>query len=108
MSAKIADIHAIDFEREVVNSDKLVVVDFWAEWCGPCKMISPRLAEVASELPDKVKLAKVDVDAEPQLAQQFGISNIPTLLFIKGGKVVEQPVGAVGKKVIVTKINAHA
>ncbi len=108
MSTNVASIRATDFELEVVKSDKLVIADFWAEWCGPCKMIAPLLDEIARELPDKVKIVKVDVEAEPQLAQQFGIYNIPTLLFFKDGKVKEQVVGTVAKKVLVEKINAHA
>jgi thioredoxin 1 len=108
MSTNVASIRATDFELEVVKSDKLVIADFWAEWCGPCKMIAPLLDEIARELPDKVKIVKVDVESEPQLAQQFGIYNIPTLLFFKDGKVKEQVVGTVAKKVLVEKINAHA
>jgi thioredoxin 1 len=108
MSTNVAAVRSMDFEREVVQSDKLVIADFWAEWCGPCKMIAPLLDEVARELPDKVKIVKVDVEAEPQLAQQFGIYNIPTLLFFKDGKVREQVVGTVAKKVLLEKINSHA
>jgi thioredoxin 1 len=108
MSTNAVSIRATDFEQEVVKSDKLVIADFWAEWCGPCKMIAPLLDEIARELPDKVKIVKVDVEAEPQLAQQFGIYNIPTLLFFKDGKVKEQVVGTVAKKVLVEKINTHA
>ena len=108
MSINVAAIRSTDFEQEVVKSDKLVIADFWAEWCGPCKMIAPLLDEIARELPDKVKIVKVDVEAEPQLAQQFGIYNIPTLLFFKDGKVKEQVVGTVAKKVLLEKINAHA
>jgi thioredoxin 1 len=108
MSTNVASVRSVDFDQEVVKSDKLVIADFWAEWCGPCKMIAPLLDEIARELPDKVKIVKVDVEAEPQLAQQFGIYNIPTLLFFKDGKVKEQVVGTVAKKVLVEKINAHA
>ena len=108
MSTNVAAIRSTDFEQEVVKSDKLVIADFWAEWCGPCKMIAPLLDEVAKELPDKVKIVKVNVDNEQQLAQQYGIYNIPTLLFFKDGKVKEQVVGTVAKKVLLEKINAHA
>ena len=108
MSTSVAAVRSTDFETEVVKSSKLVVADFWAEWCGPCKMIAPLLDEIAREMPDKVKIVKVDVEAEPQLAQQFGVYNIPTLLFFKGGNVLEQVVGTVAKKVLVEKINAHA
>jgi thioredoxin 1 len=108
MSTNVSSIGAVDFDREVLKSDKLVVADFWAEWCGPCKMIAPLLDEIARELPDKVKIVKVNVDNEQQLAQQYGIYNIPTLLFFKGGAVREQVVGTAAKKVLVEKINAHA
>ncbi len=108
MSTNVSPVGALDFESEVLKADKLVVVDFWAEWCGPCKMIAPLLDEVAKEMPDKVKIVKVNVDNEQQLAQQYGIYNIPTLLFFKGGAVKEQVVGTAAKKVLVEKINAHA
>jgi thioredoxin 1 len=108
MSTHVSSISAIDFDREVIKSDKLVVADFWAEWCGPCKMIAPLLDEIAREMPDKVKIVKVNVETEPQIAQQYGIYNIPTLLFFKDGKVREQVVGTVAKKVLVEKINSHA
>ena len=108
MSTNVSSLGVGDFEREVLQSDKLVIVDFWAEWCGPCKMIAPLLDEVARELPDKVKIVKVNVDHEQQLAQQYGIYNIPTLLFFKGGSVREQVVGTAAKKVLLEKINAHA
>jgi thioredoxin 1 len=108
MSTNVSPVGALDFESAVVKSDKLVIVDFWAEWCGPCKMIAPLLDEVARELPDKVKIVKVNVDQEQDLAQQYGIYSIPTLLFFKGGTVSEQVVGSVPKKVLIEKINAHA
>jgi len=108
MSVNVSPVSALDFESEVLKSDKLVIVDFWAEWCGPCKMIAPLLDEVAKEMPDKVKIVKVNVDQEQQLAQQYGIYNIPTLLFFKQGTVREQVVGTAAKKVLVEKINAHA
>jgi thioredoxin 1 len=108
MSISASPVSAVDFDREVLQSDKLVIVDFWAEWCGPCKMIAPLLDEIARELPDKVKIVKVNVDQEQQLAQKFGIYNIPTLLFFKGGAVREQVVGTAAKKVLIEKINSHA
>jgi thioredoxin 1 len=108
MSTNVSPVGALDFESEVLKADKLVIVDFWAEWCGPCKMIAPLLDEVAKELPDKVKIVKVNVDQEQQLAQQYGIYNIPTLLFFKGGTVREQVVGTAAKKILVEKINSHA
>jgi thioredoxin 1 len=108
MSANASSVGAADFDREVIQADKLVIVDFWAEWCGPCKMIAPLLDELAREYPEKVKIVKVNVDHEQQLAQKFGIYNIPTLLFFKGGTVREQVVGSAAKKVLVEKINAHS
>ena len=107
MSTNVSSVGSGEFEAEVLKSDKLVIVDFWAEWCGPCKMIAPLLDEVAKELPDKIKIVKVNVDHEQQLAQEYGIYNIPTLLFFKGGTVCEQVVGTVAKKVLIEKINAH-
>ena len=107
MSANVSSVGALDFESEVLKSDKLVIADFWAEWCGPCKMIAPLLDEIAKELPTKVKIVKVNVDEEQQLAQQYGIYNIPTLLFFKGGAVLEQVVGTTAKKALVEKINSH-
>ena len=108
MSTNVSPVGSVDFDREVIQSDKLVIVDFWAEWCGPCKMIAPLLDEIARELSDKVKIVKVNVDQEQQIAQKFGIYNIPTLLFFKGGAVREQVVGTAAKKVLVEKINSHA
>jgi thioredoxin 1 len=108
MSTHVSSIGALEFEREVLGAKKLTIVDFWAEWCGPCKMIAPLLDEVAVEMADKVKIVKVDVDHEQQLAQQFNIYNIPTLLFFKDGKVCEQVMGTLPKKVLVEKINSHA
>jgi thioredoxin 1 len=107
MSTHVSSVGAADFDREVLQSDKLTIVDFWAEWCGPCKMIAPLLDEIARENPEKVKIMKVNVDSEQQLAQKFGIYNIPTLLFFKGGAVKETVVGTAAKKVLVEKINAH-
>jgi len=84
------------FEQEVIRSDVPVLVDFYADWCGPCKMIAPVLEEVAREIP-AAKVVKVDVDANPELASRYGISSIPTLLVFKDGQIVSQQVGLVGK-----------
>ncbi|HVO38184.1 MAG TPA: thioredoxin [Spirochaetia bacterium] len=84
-----------NFNDEVIGSKVPVVADFWAEWCGPCKMIAPVLKDLAAEYKDKLKVAKIDVDAEPELAMQFNIVSIPTLLFFNGGQVVKQQIGAV-------------
>lgn len=86
-----------NFESEVLNSDTPVVVDFWAEWCGPCKMIAPSLEEISNEMGDKVKIAKVDMDSNPDLAAKYGVRSIPTLLMFKGGEPTAIQVGAVPK-----------
>jgi thioredoxin 1 len=88
------------FEAEVVKSAIPVVADFWAEWCGPCRMIAPVLKELAKDYKDKLKVAKINVDEEPDLASRFGIQSIPTLLFFKGGQMVKQQIGAVPRPIL--------
>jgi len=100
------DITDDSFNAEVVQSDTPVLVDFWAEWCGPCKMIAPIVEELAEEFGDKIKFTKLDVDANPQSAMDFGIRGIPTLLIFNGGKPVETVVGAVPKSVLKKKLDA--
>ena len=85
------------FETEVLQSEKPVFIDFFATWCGPCKMLSPIVEQVAEEI-DTVKICKVDVDQEPELAAAFGVSSIPTLVLMKEGKIVAQRLGAISKK----------
>tara|TARA_B100001750_G_C15149029_1_gene418614 strand:- start:127 stop:453 length:327 start_codon:yes stop_codon:yes gene_type:complete len=92
------------FEEEVTKSSTPVVVDFWADWCGPCKMIAPIVEDLAEEMGDKVKFAKVDVDSNPQVAMQFSIRSIPTLLIFKDGKPVGQVVGALPKAVLKKRV----
>ena len=82
------------FDADVLKSDKPVVVDFWAEWCGPCKQIGPSLEEIAEEMGEDVVIAKVNIDENPQAAQNYGVQSIPTLMIFKGGEVVERFVGA--------------
>jgi thioredoxin 1 len=102
------EINEANFESEVLQSDQPVLVDFWAEWCGPCKMLAPVLNEIATELAGRVKVAKVDVDANPALAARYGIQSIPTLLYIAGGEVRDKSVGAVGKRIILGKLEKLA
>jgi len=96
------------FKAEVLDSTTPVLVDFWATWCAPCRAIAPSLDELASQYKGKVKIAKVDVDESNQVAQQYGIRSIPTLLMFKGGKVVEQLVGAVPKSKLEETIKKHS
>jgi thioredoxin 1 len=100
------EVNETNFEAEVLNSTQPVVVDFWAEWCGPCKMLGPVLDEVATEQSGKAKVAKVNVDENSALAERFGIRSIPTLLYFSGGEVRKQTIGVVSKKTIVSTLEA--
>ena len=92
---KISDA---EFDKEVLKSDKPVVVDFWAEWCGPCRMIAPALEEIAGQLGDKVKIVKLNVDENPNTAAKYGIMSIPTLMMFKNGEIASRQVGAAPKQ----------
>lgn len=96
-----------NFDELVINSDKPVLVDFWAEWCGPCRMVGPLVEEISKEYDGKAVVGKVDVDNNPGISARFGIRNIPTLLYFKGGEVVDKQVGAVPKNVLAGKLDAQ-
>ena len=96
-----------NFKTEVLDSSIPVLVDFWAEWCGPCKMLSPIVDQVASELAGKLKVAKLNVDESPDLAGQFNVMSIPTLIVFKKGEPVDQFVGAMPKDKLLAKLNPH-
>ncbi|MEX6687323.1 thioredoxin [Danxiaibacter flavus] len=96
-----------NFQNTVIESDKLTVVDFWAEWCGPCRAIGPVIEDLAKEYDGKINVGKVNVDHNPNLSLNYGITSIPAILFIKGGQVVDKQIGAVPKSMLEKKIQAH-
>ncbi|MBI2618820.1 MAG: thioredoxin [Ignavibacteriales bacterium] len=96
-----------NFQTEVIKSEKPVLVDFWAEWCGPCRMVAPIVEELAKEYQDTLKVGKVDVDSNQKVSEEFGIRSIPTLLIFKNGKVVDQVIGAVPKRALTDKLSKH-
>lgn len=105
----MANVHAVtdaSFDADVVGSDVPVLVDFWAEWCGPCRMIAPSLEEMAKELGDKVKIVKVNIDENPETPSKLGVRGIPTLMVFKGGEMVSQKVGAMPKSALSEWVNS--
>ncbi len=103
MALEITDSN---FEEVVMKSDKPVLVDFWAEWCGPCRMIAPIVSELHTEYEGKAVIGKVDVDANPEICAKYGIRNIPTVLFFKGGEIKDKQIGAAPKAKFIEKLNA--
>jgi thioredoxin 1 len=104
MTKNIVEVSDSTFETEVLKSDKPVLVDFWAEWCGPCRMIAPIVEEIAQEYQDKIKVCKLDVDYNPATAQQFGVMSIPTLIVFKQGKPAARIIGYQPKSKLLDKI----
>ena len=100
------EINHANFEELVLKSDKPVLVDFWAEWCGPCRMLGPIIEDLSDEFADKANIGKVDVDSNQQFAAQFGVRNIPTVLVFKGGEMVNRQVGVAQKSVYADFLNA--
>tara|TARA_B100000941_G_C28499274_1_gene552972 strand:- start:1603 stop:1926 length:324 start_codon:yes stop_codon:yes gene_type:complete len=105
--SNVIELNDSNFDDEVYKSDKPVLVDFWAEWCGPCKMIAPSVEKISEEYSEKLKVGKLDVDSNPNISSTFGIRSIPTLLIFKNGSPVDQIVGAVSKEVISAKVDNH-
>lgn len=100
------EITEANYDEIVGNSDKPVVLDFWAAWCGPCKMVGPLIEEMHTEYDGKALIGKVDVDANPGIAGKFGVRNIPTIVYLKGGELVDKSVGAVPKAQLTSKLDA--
>ncbi|KMW46239.1 thioredoxin TrxA [Ralstonia insidiosa] len=107
MSEQIKYVSDASFETDVLKSDKPVLVDFWAEWCGPCKMIAPILDEVSKDYSDKVQIAKINVDENTGVPAKFGIRGIPTLILFKNGAVAAQKVGALSKSQLTAFLDSH-
>ena len=107
MSTNTREVTDATFEETVKKSDGLALVDFWAEWCGPCRMVAPLLDELAAEYAERVTVYKLDVDANPDIATTYKVRSIPSILFFKGGSVVDTVIGAVPKSKLKEKIDQH-
>ena len=101
----VVEFTVSNYDTEALKSQLPVLVDFWAEWCGPCKMLTPAIEEIAQEYKGRVKVGKLNVDNAPEIASRYGVTSIPTLLFIRNGNVIEQHVGMLAKKVLIAKID---
>jgi len=104
MAVEITDAN---FKETVADASQVVLVDFWAEWCGPCRMVGPVVEELSNDYAGKAVIGKLNVDHNPQVSQQFGVRSIPTILFFKNGEVVDKQVGAVPKAMLEEKLKAH-
>ena len=104
MALEITDAN---FKSTIMESDKVAIVDFWAEWCGPCRMIGPIVEELSKEYADTAVIGKLNVDNNPEVSTEFGVRSIPTILFFKGGKLVDKQVGVVPKSVLEGKLKLH-
>jgi thioredoxin 1 len=107
-AANIVNLTTENFEAEVIHSPKPILIDFWAEWCGPCKALVPILDELAAEYDGRVRIGKVNVDEHQELAAKYGVQSIPTMLFFKNGEITEQVVGLRGKRELKLKLDALA
>lgn len=101
------EITASNFENEVINSDRPVLIDFWAPWCGPCKAIAPVIDEIEKELSKKIKICKINIDSNPEIANQYSIMSIPTLMILKQGQVLETKTGAVEKEPLIRLVEKY-
>ena len=101
------NINDSSFDKEVLKSNNLTLVDFWAEWCGPCKMIGPALEEISEEMKDDVRITKLNIDENPETPQKYGVRGIPTLMIFKGGHLIDTKVGSLPKSTLLEWINSH-
>ncbi len=107
MAGNVKEVTKASFKTDVLDNPQLVLVDFWAAWCGPCRMIAPIVEELANEYAGKLSVTKVNVDDSPEIAAQYGIQSIPTLMFFKGGKLVDRIIGAVMKATLQETVDKH-